>query len=69
MDIFLSSQAGGSIGSRRRPSSSATTPQQRIDEPSGDSFRDAADYRSHEILRRRLAQRVRQHGQLFLRFL
>jgi len=69
MNIFLSSRAGGSIGSRRRPSSSATTPQKRIDEPSGDSFRDAADDRSHEILRRRLAQRVRQHGQLFLRFL
>ena len=68
MDIFLSSRAGGSIGSRRRPSSSATTPQQRIDEPSGDSFRDAADNGAHEVLRARLAKRVGQHGQLFLRF-
>ena len=54
---------GGSIGS-----CFTAHFQECVDKPGGDSFRDAADNGAHEVLRARLAKRVGQHGQLFLRF-
>ena len=70
MNIFLVllclSWAGGGISGS---SSSAATAQEGVDEPSGDSFRDAANHGAHEILCARLTQRVCQYRQLFLGFL